>query len=427
MLYTDGSFTHFPLAGVSGAVDLSALYQDRDDSLWVGTFKHGIARLRDGRLQIDRALSAQIKDRVDVIHRDRAGNLWFGGRTGLYRLDDAGRVTNYSPKDGLASGHVKTLVEDAAGRLWVGGYGGVSLWQNGGFKTWTTSDGLSSDSVLTLYEDREQTIWVGTYDGGLYRLRKEPAGWKLTRYTTREGLFTNEVKQILEDEQGFFWIGSSRGIYRLRKQELNDFANGRVAAVSSTHFGSADGLENSDIIGGFQPAGFKARDGRLWFPTQVGIAVLDPRRIPFNPKPPPVVIEDCLLDRQPTPFRQGAEASGFRFDSDITPLNGVFSTESEINFYRIMQESLNNIVKHSDASEAQIRIGHDARRIELLIRDNGKGFESNASQASGSGRAGFGLTSIAERARILGGKHSIKSVPGRGTTVTVRIGSSHDE
>jgi len=74
-----------------------------------------------------------------------------------------------------------------------------------------------------------------------------------------------------------------------------------------------------------------------------------------------VVIEDCLLDRQPTPFRQGAEASGFRFDSDITPLNGVFSTESEINFYRIMQESLNNIVKHSDASEAQIRIRHDAR------------------------------------------------------------------
>jgi signal transduction histidine kinase len=256
--------------------------------------------LRDGVLRTDQALSARIKGRVDVIHRDRQGDLWFGSQTGLYRLDSAGQITHYTPAQGLTCTHVKTLLEDASGRLWIGGYEGVSLWQNG-----AETDGLLSDRVIALYEDRERTVWVGTYDGGLYRLREEAAGWKLTRYTTREGLFSNEVKQILEDDQGFFWTGSSRGIYRLRKQELNDFADGRIAAVTATHFGRADGLANLDISSGFQPSGFRAREGRLWFPTQDGIAVLDPRRIPFNPTPPPVVIEDCLLDRQNAPCRQG--------------------------------------------------------------------------------------------------------------------------
>ena len=290
MRYTDGRFTHFPLAESTGPTDLSALYEDRDGSLWVGTFKHGIARLRDGVLRVDRDLSARIKGRVDVIRRDRAGRLWFGGQTGLYQLGDDGQLKHYDVADGLASAHVKTLLEDAAGRLWLGGYGGVSLWQDGKFRNWTQGDGLSSDRVITLYEDRERTIWVGTYDGGLYRLREDAANWKLTRYTTREGLFTNEVNQILEDDHGYFWIGSARGIYRLRKQELNDFAEGRASFVTSTHFGKADGMLNIDCTGGFQPSGFKARDGRLWFPTQDGVAVVDPRSVKINPAPPPVVI-----------------------------------------------------------------------------------------------------------------------------------------
>lgn len=262
--YTNGRFTRFPLAESTGATDLSSLYEDRDGSLLVGTYKYGIARLRDGALRIDRDLSARIKGRVDIIHRDRAGYLWFGGQTGLYRLGDDGQLRHFDMADGLPCLHIKTLLEDAAGRLWVGGYGGVSFWQNGKFTNWTQTDGLLSDRVISLYEDRERTIWVGTYDGGLYRLREHQAGWKLTRYTTREGLFTNEVNQILEDDQGFFWIGSARGIYRLRKQELNDFAEGRASFITSTHFGKADGMLNIDCIGGFQPAGFKAHDGRLW-------------------------------------------------------------------------------------------------------------------------------------------------------------------
>jgi hypothetical protein len=54
--------------------------------------------------------------------------------------------------------------------------------------------------------------------------------------------------------------------------------------------------------GGGQPAGWKARDSLLWFPTNKGVVVLDPKAVPSNPTPTPVVIEECLLDRSPVAF-----------------------------------------------------------------------------------------------------------------------------
>ena len=91
---------------------------------------------------------------------------------------------------------------------------------------------------------------------------------------------------------------------------------------------------------------------------------------------------------------------------------------SEINLYRIVQESLNNIVKHSDATAASLRITRGARHVSIQIQDNGKGFD-RAAQAAGAG--GFGLTGIAERARILGGKETIRSAPHEGTTIILEI------
>lgn len=64
---------------------------------------------------------------------------------------------------------------------------------------------------------------------------------------------------------------------------------------------------NTECNGGTQPAGFRARDGKLWFPTQDGIAIVDPRAITSNELPPPVAIEEFILDNQPVVFRAGAQ------------------------------------------------------------------------------------------------------------------------
>jgi hypothetical protein len=118
----------------------------------------------------------------------------------------------------------------------------------------------------------------------------------------KDGLFNNGVFQILEDGRGNFWMSSNRGIHRANRNELNEFAEGRRRTFTSVSYGRSDGMLNIECNGGCWPSGIKARDGKLWFPTQDGAAVIHPKAVVSNPTPPPVVIESFLLDREPIPL-----------------------------------------------------------------------------------------------------------------------------
>jgi signal transduction histidine kinase len=123
----------------------------------------------------------------------------------------------------------------------------------------------------------------------------------------KQGLFNNGVFSILEDARGNLWMSSNRGIYRASRRQLNDFADGKTQQITCVSYGKQDGLLNIECNGGRQPAGYKMKDGKLWFPTQGGVAVVDPESVPINRMPPPVVIESCLLGRDEVDFRQGVE------------------------------------------------------------------------------------------------------------------------
>ena len=114
-------------------------------------------------------------------------------------------------------------------------------------------------------------------------------------------------------------------------------------------------------------------------------------------------------------------SSAIRFVADIDALDGLFSKEAEMNLYRIAEEAINNIIKHSGASEAKLSLKRAGRRIQLTIVDNGQGFISDPSASSGAPVRGFGLTGIAERARMLGGEEVIHFVPGQGATITITV------
>lgn len=119
--------------------------------------------------------------------------------------------------------------------------------------------------------------------------------------------------------------------------------------------------------------------------------------------------------------QRAARTSGIKFRVNIEPLDGLLSRELEINIYRIVQEAVNNIIKHSHAMEAELSIRRINGELCLRIHDNGKGFEPSAASLDGSQRGGFGLIGIAERVRMLGGISNIESQPGHGTAILVKI------
>jgi signal transduction histidine kinase len=168
----------------------------------------------------------------------------------------------------------------------------LNRYRDGAFSVYK-SGRVSSDIVLSLYEDREGDLWIGT-TGGLSRYRDG----QFASYTTADGLFDDVIFQILEDDAGNLWMGCNKGVFRVSKSELDDFAEGRRKSIASISYGTADGMSSRECNGGIQPAGWKSRDGRLWFPTIKGAVVIDPNKLRINQQPPPVVVEQVIVDGQ---------------------------------------------------------------------------------------------------------------------------------
>jgi len=653
--FKDGAFTNYTGEGAFGSF-VSSLYEDRAGQLWVGGLAGDTWRFTGAGFvrEIWRGVPYGSLGAVKTMCEDREGAYWIGSEGGVVRYKN-GVAIHYTTKDGLVADDTKVIVPDLEGGVWLGGEAGLTHYNNGKFTAWTEKAGLAGAAVQGLKQDDDGTLWIGTYDSGLARFKDG----RFTRYTTKDGLYDDGVFQILEDDDGWLWMSCNRGVYRVRKQELTNFADGKSKEITSLAYTKGDGMPSAQCTSGRWPAGIKTRDGKLWFPTLGGVAVIDPATVRFNSKPPPVVIEEMRIGNQPVeieswesairdpqfaikvrpgqedfeirytavsfinsenlrfkyklegldhdwveagtrrtanfshvppgdytfkviaansdgvwntegkslrlsvlpPFyrtwwfltlaaltlgaalgasykyrvtqleareaaqlvfsrqliasqeaerkriagelhdglgqslviirnwallgsgqlspdspakeeldeitatasrainevreiaynlgpyhlerlglantiqdmvKRVAQISRVNITAELDPLDGVLSRETEMSVYRITQESLNNMVKHSQATEARVALKREAAGIRLTVSDNGKGFNpQNVASPDGSGtsKTGFGLAGIAERVRLIDGALTIRSAPGQGTTIEAVVGnkSSRDE
>jgi signal transduction histidine kinase len=106
---------------------------------------------------------------------------------------------------------------------------------------------------------------------------------------------------------------------------------------------------------------------------------------------------------------------------DITGEEKDLDEAMKITIFRIVQESLNNIIKHAQASQVNIHLGYEERNVSIDVRDNGIGFDLDKAKQKLDTRPSLGLAGMQERAALLGGNVSVHSRPGYGTEVEVLI------
>ncbi len=296
--YEQGKMNNVPVGTAGQLRRLQALYEDSNNVIWVGG-RGETWRLKNGRSeQFANEHFQTVNPNASgptcfAFWQDRANNFWFGTDQGLFKYTN-GKMTAYTTKDGLPGNEIRVIHEDRAGNMWFGAAGGLAKWQSGKFVTFEGQEKFTHDRVRAIHEDQDGTLWIGTYDDGLRRLRQG----KFTPYKIEQGLFNNEVFRILEDNHENFWISSNKGIYRVSKRELDDFAESKIEKITSVSYGVLDGMRNIECNGGRSPAGIKTRDGKLWFPTQDGVAIVNPSAIPVNTLPPPIVIEHAIINHQ---------------------------------------------------------------------------------------------------------------------------------
>lgn len=118
-------------------------------------------------------------------------------------------------------------------------------------------------------------------------------------------------------------------------------------------------------------------------------------------------------------FRKIGKVHKLQIDAQIQDSPASFSKEHEITIYRVVQEALNNIVKHSKADTVSVSLLFNQQNITLSIADNGRGFDIHSPGMTEKLASGFGLKSMHERIKLLDGEFSVTSIPESGTTIKI--------
>ena len=298
-IYRDGKFesVSFGTGWDTRNLTVQSLFEDSNGKIWVGV-TGGIYLYQNGKGEYLK--SAEWMTPFSIL-QDRTGTIWVATDKGILRYKDYQLEKHYTVKDSLPKDFVTVAYEDSRGKIWFGGLGGLSEIENGKFINYTTEDGLTGNYVRSVYEDTDGTLWIGTYDEGLSRFKDG----KFVNFKKENGLYSDGVFAIEEDSHGYFWITSNQGIYRVNKRSLLDFADNNAEKIISIGYDKSDGMLNVECNGGRQPASLRDENGNFWFPTQDGVAIVDPDAEIYNTLPPPVVIESATVEREKVDIRNG--------------------------------------------------------------------------------------------------------------------------
>ncbi len=226
------------------------------------------------------------------------GVVWAGTKSGVAWWSDHQPVTQLGTNEGYALPSVRALAMTPDGVVWAGADDGMLYrCSTNKLEPFRPKDALAEEPIYSLYVDHQGVIWAGTFRGGLLRFKNG----QFARIAGKQGLSVDVICQIQEDSQGRLWLGTHQGIYCVSRSDLNACAEGRAGTVDYITYGRHDGLPALECADGYQPACWRAKDGKLWFTTVRGAVWLNPDELTANAPPPPVIIEEFRTDGESQP------------------------------------------------------------------------------------------------------------------------------
>lgn len=243
---------HFPSA-------VSALCEDREHDLWVGTANNGLYRLKRREVNVTYpagpgqqavcSLTALSSNEVwfatisgmlycwtangitasnhfprDIQVRVVAGNtnsgLWFGtSDDGLFHLS-GGRTDHWDELDGLSDNDIESIFVGNR-KVWLGTRnGGFNCLEDGRIERFLTPWGLTGNYASVITRDASGRIWIGTTGDGLYCL----SNTVFSAYTDKNGLPNDDIRALMVDDEQVLWIGTDNGLVRLQGKRLTTFS-----------------------------------------------------------------------------------------------------------------------------------------------------------------------------------------------------------
>lgn len=295
-LYPDGHVEALDRRMGLPAQAVYSLLVTTDGSLWIGYRRGTLARLDHGHVSIFHDPPAGNAS-LDSLYQDRTGRIWIGYNSKGLAWFEEGQFHHVT-----STGVVRCITQSRDGALWVATDGdGVQRWFRGTITRYSAAEGLPNNHAMYVLADQDGSVWVGLADGGLSRI----SDGRIVTWTPAQGLPDTTIGSILEDSFGNFWMGGDDGIFRIAKRDLLRSARLHGALVHPAMYRQADGLGLSETLFGTMPCAWKDRQGRLWFATLAGAAVVDPGHLRMDRISPRALIQSVTVNGRPVSVQDG--------------------------------------------------------------------------------------------------------------------------
>ncbi|RKY89338.1 hypothetical protein DRQ09_01505, partial [candidate division KSB1 bacterium] len=270
--YDGKKFTHFIKKSSGFPIPIFSIIAGKKGNIWLAT---GIGPIKfDGKKFINCETDTNFKDLAWSIFQDSKGDIWVGTNSkGVYNL--ANHKFHFNEKNGLPNNLVRSIFEDHKGNLWFGTNEGLAKYDGKKLTTFTKKDGLSDNTCYSIIEDNNHNLWIGT-NQGLNKINLDYKKISFINYNVNDGLISNELnsRSCYLDDKGYLWFGSTRGVIKCNPEK--------------------------DII---------------------------------NTNPPPIYIENFIVNNENIPFENKIKLKHFQNNIMIEFFSLTFISESNIKYY----------------------------------------------------------------------------------------------
>jgi ligand-binding sensor domain-containing protein len=199
----DGHLQHVRTSTLDGAeLEVNVLLSDKDGTLWIGTERNGILRVRGDEVERYNSKDGLSGDSVRKFFQDREGDLWVVTSKGIDRFRDSSVIT-YSRAQHLSSDYSDGALATRDGSVWTVAATGVDILRGSSTSKLLEKVSIPGTQGTSLLEDREGNMWVGM-DNDLYRINRG----SITRIASENGGTVGVVGRMAEDKEGDVWIST---------------------------------------------------------------------------------------------------------------------------------------------------------------------------------------------------------------------------
>ncbi len=236
----------FPEIAVSNS-DVTALFVDRDDALWIGTAQHGLFRVHGNIVDHFGRADGLSADAIGNFYQDREGTIWVVTSEGLDNFRDL-QVASYSMREGLSAAGASSVLAARDGTVWIGNFQALDFLRDGNLSAIRTGHGLPALTVTTLFEDHAGRLWAGlgtglwVYEGGVFREVRHS-----------DGSSFGIIFAITEDTHHSIWVRAGTHLDRIHDLEVQEET--ASPQISTAYILAADptggivlGLVNGDLV-----------------------------------------------------------------------------------------------------------------------------------------------------------------------------------